>query len=162
MVMTGLMVATPSAEAHRITNAACARQALAAARLIPPATLAEFRARYAACRAWGARHNAAHLTLCQQTRSPYYALKCVFPSSVVPSMWRVMRCESTAHDETPYPDHGIYASNGQYAGLAQLGTSERSSYGWYDIGDPPYQQVKTTYRLWRARGFGPWKGYGCY
>lgn len=156
-----IVIVADNASAHRVTNQMCANAALAATRAEPPATREEYQRRYAACREWGAAHNARHAQLCNETRSAEYAIRCVFPSGAEDTAWRIAKCESTAHDMTPYPNHGIYAQNGQYVGLLQMGIDERRASGWYDRGSAPIVQARSTYRLYLERGWGPWRGYGC-
>jgi hypothetical protein len=70
--------------------------------------------------------------------------------------WSVAICESTANDPTPYPDHGVYAANGQYLGLFQMGSSERATYGH---GSDAWSQARAAYRYFAASGYdwSPWE-----
>ena len=61
---------------------------------------------------------------------------------------RVSYCESK---------YDIYAVNGQYQGLFQMGESERATYGHgYDA----YSQAKAAYAYFLVSGWAPWD-FGC-
>lgn len=162
MICVGaVLVASDEADGHVITNTACAERALEMTRQEPPATRAEFQLRYYVCRSVGARHNAWHLAVCKSTTSAYVAITCTWPPYLVQSAWSLAMCESTAHDPSPYPNHGIYARNGEHVGLFQMGDGERSAHGWYVVGSSAYVQSAAGYDLYRSRRFGPWIGHGC-
>lgn len=46
-----------------------------------------------------------------------------------------------------------WARNGQYLGIAQMGTWERRTYGH---GDTALEQTRAAYRYWRVAGWQPW------
>lgn len=64
----------------------------------------------------------------------------------------VAECESTVGPA------GLYAVNGQYVGVFQMGEWERSTYGWYTVGAPAYVQVRSAWNYFRASGrdWSPW------
>lgn len=76
----------------------------------------------------------------------YPAIRYVF-GAYAGQAWRVAGCEST---------WSIYAHNGQYRGLFQMGSNERATYGhdW-----TPYGQAAAAYRYFAASGYdwSPWE-----
>ena len=58
---------------------------------------------------------------------------------------RVATCESTLN---------LYASNGQYKGLMQMGSSERARFGH---GYTAVAQAQAALRYYRISGWGPWE-----
>lgn len=56
--------------------------------------------------------------------------------------------------------HSIYAVNGQYVGVFQMGYSERQDYGWYVVGDPPAVQVRSAHNYFVASG-SDWSPWSC-
>lgn len=62
---------------------------------------------------------------------------------------KVASCES---------GHSIWAVNGQYVGVFQMGYTERKTYGWYEAGAAPYTQVKSAWNYFVASGrdWSPW------
>ncbi len=156
-----LMVSPATAGAHRVTNDICADAALEATQKHAPATRSEFQLRYAACRAAGARHNSRHVAACNATTSAFAAIDCVWPAHLAPTAKRLADCESTASDPSPHPNNGVWAGNGEYLGLFQMGSSERAAHGTYGRGSAPIVQARAGYSLYRSRGWQPWSGHGC-
>lgn len=60
------------------------------------------------------------------------------------SAYRVAECESR---------FDIWATNGQYLGLFQMGEYARSRYGH---GGNPWIQARAAHRYYSARGWAPW------
>lgn len=161
LLMGSPMAGVEDAKAHRVTNETCADAALIATRRDAPATRAEFQMRYAACRRSGARHNERHVATCNATNSAFVAIDCAWPPHLAPTAKRLADCESTASDPTPWPNNGVYAQNGEYLGLFQMGDGERASNGQYGRGSAPIVQARSGYNLYKDRGWQPWLGHGC-
>ena len=67
---------------------------------------------------------------------------------------RIVRCETGG-------TYSPWASNGQYLGIFQMGSSERARYGH---GNNVWAQAKAAYAYYKVAGFGPWLNYepaGC-
>jgi hypothetical protein len=101
---------------------------------------------------------------CNHYASPFQAIDCVFPVAQRAKAKDIARCESTAQA----PEHiarrnklGRWAKNGQYVGVFQIGYAERKAHGFYRRGASALIQVQTAYRLYQARGWQPWQGWGC-
>lgn len=60
--------------------------------------------------------------------------------------WAIAGCETGK-------TWNIWASNGQYKGLFQMGSSERRRFGhaWN-----PWGQARAAWRYWRVSGWSPW------
>lgn len=58
----------------------------------------------------------------------------------------VARCESTL---------SVYARNGQYVGLFQMGARERQMYGGSSM--DAWEQTRAAYAYYRRAGWGPWE-----
>lgn len=57
--------------------------------------------------------------------------------------------------------YNVWASNGQYKGIWQMGSSERAKYGH---GNNVWAQTKAAYAYFLDSGWGPWLNYeppGC-
>jgi hypothetical protein len=52
----------------------------------------------------------------------------------------------------------VWAVNGQYVNLFQMGYHERRVYGWHVAGSPPIVAARAAYRYFAASGFdwSPW------
>lgn len=61
--------------------------------------------------------------------------------------WRVAGCE------TGYT-YSVWANNGQYLGLFQMGSFARSRYGH---GWNPWAQARAAHRYYRDAGWSPWE-----
>ena len=59
--------------------------------------------------------------------------------------WQVTACES---------GHSVWARNGQYLGLFQMGDWARARYGH---GVDPWKQSFAAARYWRSAGWSPWE-----
>lgn len=96
-----------------------------------------WRAKYEEYQSWLRRMN-----------NPIEAIKYVFGSYAGQAI-AVSRCETGG-------TFSVYASNGQYLGLFQMGSSERSIYGH---GSHPLDQARAAYRYFVASGrdWSPWE-----
>lgn len=54
--------------------------------------------------------------------------------------------------------YSIWAQNGQYENLFQMGYSERRTYGWHVAGSPARLAARAAHRYWAASGrdWSPW------
>lgn len=88
----------------------------------------------------------AHQKWLREMSDPWAAIRHVFGQYAAQAQV-VASCES---------GHSVYAQNGQYLGLFQMGESERSKYGH---GSTPLAQAKAAYRYFTASGFdwSPWQ-----
>lgn len=59
---------------------------------------------------------------------------------------RVFNCESHYY---------VGARNGQYFGIAQMGSAERARFGGSSL--DPWDQVRAAYRYFSIAGWGPWE-----
>lgn len=143
-----------TAEAHKITTSDCYKAAKASGY---PYKSYRWKVVFNRCINYARTHAAKHA--CENPPTPLGAINCVFPVGSRAGAWSVAICESTANDSTPYPDHGIYAQNGQYRGIFQMGSNERATYGDYVVGSRPIVQVRSAYRYWDASGrdWSPWE-----
>jgi hypothetical protein len=64
---------------------------------------------------------------------------------------RVARCESGL---------SIWARNGQYENLFQMGYSERQHYGWHRAGSPAWMATLAAWRYFVASGYS-WRAWSC-
>jgi hypothetical protein len=64
---------------------------------------------------------------------------------------RVAYCESR---------YSIWAQNGQYVNIFQMGYSERRRYGWHDAGSPAWQAALAAWRYFVASGYS-WRAWAC-
>lgn len=89
---------------------------------------------------------AEHLAWMKLMESPTQAIKHVFGEYYTEAL-AVARCESGL---------SVWASNGQYLGLFQMGSSERSLYGH---GYTPLAQAQAAYRYFidSGRDWSPWQ-----
>jgi hypothetical protein len=97
------------------------------------------------------RHHRAQArsSLCLSSLNASEAIEHYFGARA-PEAHRVASCES---------GHSIWAVNGQYVGVFQMGSHERATYGWYVAGAPAYVQVRSAYRYFVASGsdWSPWQ-----
>lgn len=109
-------------------------------------------ARYAASE-WRGRAAAAKESyyrwkedLARRLADPTFAILYVFGPVYGPQALRVASCES---------GRGIWAQNGQYLGMFQMGSSERAIYGH---GNTPLAQAQAAHRYFVASGrdWSPW------
>jgi len=86
-------------------------------------------------------------------RDPDFAIEYVF-GSYASQAKRVAACESGDTDGDLSPSV-VYASNGQYQGMFQMGSSERSIYGH---GSTPVEQARAAYAYFvdSGRDWSPW------
>jgi hypothetical protein len=59
----------------------------------------------------------------------------------------VVRCES---------NFWLWARNGQYENIFQMGLSERRRFGWHVAGSPALVASWAAFGYWRVSGWGPW------
>lgn len=87
-------------------------------------------------------------------RDPETAIRFVFGSRAREAI-AVAACESGDRDGHLSP-HVVRASNGQYQGMFQMGSSERAIYGH---GPSPYEQALAAHRYFVASGsdWSPWQ-----
>lgn len=87
-------------------------------------------------------------------RDPEKAIRFVFGRHARDAI-KVAACESGDKDGDLSP-HVVYASNGQYQGMFQMGSSERATYGH---GMTPLAQARAAHRYFVATGrtWGPWQ-----
>jgi len=64
---------------------------------------------------------------------------------------RVAWCESR---------YSVWATNGQYVNVFQMGLSERRRYGWHDAGSPAWMAATAAYRMFVASGYS-WRSWTC-
>lgn len=64
------------------------------------------------------------------------------------AVW-VARCESSL---------SVWATNGQYVNLFQMGLWERRTYGWHTAGSSALSASRAAYAYFKASGYrwGPW------
>lgn len=96
-------------------------------------------------RLWQERANTCRLLLIE-TRNPTVAITLVFGKYADQAL-AVASCES---------GRGVWAQNGQYLGMFQMGDYARSRYGH---GDTPLEQARAAYRYFADTGYswGPWQ-----
>jgi hypothetical protein len=83
--------------------------------------------------------------------SPVGAILYIFGSHSQEAI-NVAACESGGGDPK---NISIYAQNGQYLGMFQMGTNERATYA--KIGyDTPYQQTVAAWNYFAVSGWSPW------
>lgn len=128
-----------AASAHRVTKSDC-RHLVRESR---PVTVTQWRSRWHRCAGRARRHNAR--IHCDATAPPRRAIRCAFPIRFREAR-RVAWCESRWIP---------WASNGQYLGIFQMGSAERSRYGH---GPTPLEQARAARRYFDAVGrhWGPW------
>ena len=101
-------------------------------------------------RAWVLRRWRQRLELCQaleaKLRDPVQAILAVFGSRGWEAV-EVARCETGG-------TFSVYARNGQYLGLFQMGEFARSRYGH---GWTALAQARSAYRYFREAGWSPWE-----
>lgn len=54
----------------------------------------------------------------------------------------------------------IYARNGQFENIFQMGRSERRRYGWHTVGSSPWVASRAAYRYFVASGYS-WRPWTC-
>lgn len=91
----------------------------------------------------------------RRLRDPDYAIELVFRSHSGEAK-EVAACESGDKDGDLSP-HVVRARNGQYLGMFQMGSWERSRYGH---GSTPYSQAVAAHRYFVASG-GDWSPWAC-
>ena len=64
---------------------------------------------------------------------------------------RVAWCESRLN---------IWATNGQYMNIFQMGYNERRTYGWHTAGSPAILAARAAYRYFVASGYS-WRAWAC-
>jgi len=114
-----------------------------------------------AAKLWRSRAYRARLALerfqerryVRMQRDPDFVIELVF-GSYASQAKRVAACESGDTDGDLSP-HVVWAHNGQYLGMFQMGSSERGIYGH---GDTPLEQARAAYRYFVASGrdWSPW------
>lgn len=154
LALIGQALAPPTASAHGIAAFDCAGYARTH-QVVTGNRAAAVRARKA-CDRVAANHAHQH---CAALTGPgdraICAIRVVFGAHAADAV-KVAKCESTANDNTPWPDHGTYAANGQYLGLFQMGSSERETYGH---GSTARAQADAAFRYFEASGrdWSPWE-----
>ncbi len=63
----------------------------------------------------------------------------------------VARCESGL---------SVWARNGQYENIFQMGYNERRTYGWHTVGSPAIVAARAAYRYFVASGHS-WRAWEC-
>lgn len=83
-----------------------------------------------------------------RTASVQQAIRAVFGPYAGQAL-RVARCES---------GYSIWARNGQYENIFQMGYHERRTYGWHRAGSPATVAARAAYRYFIASGrdWSPW------
>lgn len=64
---------------------------------------------------------------------------------------RVAWCESR---------YSIWARNGTYENIFQMGYSERRRFGWHEAGSPAWQAALAAWRYFVASGYS-WRAWAC-
>lgn len=82
--------------------------------------------------------------------SPVSAITTVFGPYASQAL-SVARCESGL---------SVYATNGQYVNLFQMGYHERQTYGWHVAGSPAIVAARSAYNYFRASGYR-WTAWAC-
>lgn len=84
--------------------------------------------------------------------SPIAAILYVFGSHAREAI-NVASCESGGGDPARI---SIYAENGQYKGMFQMGDHERATYATIGY-STPYQQTVAAHNYFNVAGWGPWE-----
>lgn len=111
------------------------------------------RQRQRSLRLWTRRERSTCGKLDKINASPEVAICYVF-GSYCSQAKTVARCES-AHGKYPIPYSSVWARNGQYVGLFQMGDRERAIYGY---GVTPLAQSRGAYNYFVSSGrdWSPW------
>ena len=79
------------------------------------------------------------------------------PASVICSVFG-SHCSEAISVATCESHLNIWAVNGQYVNLFQMGYNERRRYGWHVAGSPAILAARAAYRYFLAAGgWGPWQ-----
>lgn len=102
----------------------------------------------------GTTGQTASATSIEQNRRVAKRAVCHFFKSNCETAMRIVKCETGGI-------YSVWASNGQYFGIFQMGSSERARFGH---GNNVWAQAKAAYAYFKVAGFGPWLNYeppGC-
>lgn len=99
-------------------------------------------------RLWTSRKQQACSTA-RLVRTPEGAIRFVFGRYADEAL-SVAWCESRLD---------VWATNGQYVNILQMGYNERRAYGWHVAGSPPLVAARAAYRYFAATGYdwSPWQ-----
>lgn len=90
-------------------------------------------------------------TAAQDTAATKRAICTVFGSRFCGQALRVARCES---------GYSVWATNGQYVNVFQMGYRERQRYGWHVAGSPAWVAARAAYNYFRASHYS-WRAWTC-
>lgn len=93
---------------------------------------------------------ASRRTLQSATLGPAEAIRTVFGGYAGQAL-RVSQCESGL---------SVWATNGQYVNLFQMGENERRTYGWHVAGSSAIVAARAAYRYFVASGYS-WRAWSC-